>query len=131
MDKYKKKIGSMKGTISYLEWQNEASQPGKKKGQTLDPTTVAKTYHSVKKLVVEPAKVFSAKLAREVKDLIDHNKHMVSQFHRIHEIKSRSSRIPATIPLPSELTGRIIKLCSKLGWRNQHTVTTCRCQLTQ
>ena len=71
MDTYAKKIGSMQGTISYLEWQNEVSQPEKKKGQTSDPTTVAKTYRSVKKLVVEPATVFASKLAREVKDLIE------------------------------------------------------------
>ena len=85
-DKFVEEISSMKGTISYLEWQSEASTDVKKKGQP-DPTTVSKTYRSVKKLVVQPAKVFATKLQCEINDLREHNKRMMSQFRRIREIK--------------------------------------------
>ena len=56
-----------------------------KKGS--DENHVARTYLSTKKTKTVTSTVFADDLTKDIKDLSDHTKRTISQFHRIKEIK--------------------------------------------
>ena len=56
-----------------------------KKGS--DENHVARTYLSTKKTKTVTSTVFADDLTKDIKDLSDHIKRTISQFHRIKEIK--------------------------------------------
>ena len=73
------KIRQIKRPICYLYWCKE------KKGS--DENHVARTYLSTKMIKTVTSTVFADDLIKDIRELSDHTKRMISQFYKIKQIK--------------------------------------------
>ena len=79
LHEWSEKIRQIKWPICYLYWRKE------KKGS--DENHVARTYLNTKKTKTVTSTVFADDAIKDIKELFDHPKRMISQFRIIKEIK--------------------------------------------